>query len=118
MPYKERPVEKLYYTIGEVAERLGVNTSQLRYWEKEFGGLKPKRTGKGDRLYTKEDIATIERIHHLVKEKGFTIQGAKDALKAKENVRTQAEELKERLMALRQGLIDLQAELGAEKGQQ
>ena len=118
MPYKERPVEKLYHTIGEVAEPLGVNTSELRYWEKEFGGLKANRTGKGDRLYTKDDIATIERIHHLVKEKGFTIQGAKDALKAKETVRTQAEELADRLTAIRQGLIDLRDELEPENGQQ
>ncbi|MCB0813473.1 MAG: MerR family transcriptional regulator, partial [Flavobacteriales bacterium] len=98
MPYKERPVEKLYHTIGEVADHFGVNTSLLRYWEKEFRELRPKRTNKGDRLYTKADIERIAKIHHLVKEKGFTIQGAKEALRTKEAVQAGADELKDRLL--------------------
>ncbi len=111
MPYKERPVEKLYHTIGEVAEMLEVNTSLLRYWEKEFGGLRPKRTGKGDRLYTKDDIAKIERIHELVKVKGFTISGAKEALKAGEGVQENAVELQNALQAIRKRLLDLKGRL-------
>ncbi len=82
MPLKEKTIERIYWTIGEVAEQLGVNTSLLRYWEKEFGTLRPKRTGKGDRLYTKDDIAKIRDIQVLLKERGFTIQGAKDQLRS------------------------------------
>lgn len=81
MPLKDRTIERIYWTIGETADQLGVNTSLLRYWEKEFGTLRPKRTTKGDRLYTKEDIARIREIRSLLKERGFTIQGAKDQLK-------------------------------------
>lgn len=81
MPYKEKEIEKLYYTIGEVSEMLGLNASQIRYWETEFTSLKPKKDRKGNRLFTKEDIETIKLIHHLVKEKGFTIDGAKTKLK-------------------------------------
>src|SRR6185369_4690735 len=81
MPLKEKTIERIYWTIGEVAEQLAVNTSLLRYWEKEFGTLRPKRTGKGDRLYTRDDIAKIRDIQVLLKERGFTIQGAKDQLR-------------------------------------
>ncbi|MCB0794089.1 MAG: MerR family transcriptional regulator [Flavobacteriales bacterium] len=112
MPYKERPVSKLYWTIGEVADELTVNTSLIRYWEKEFPGLRPKRSGKGDRLYTNKDILVLRRIHHLVKEKGFTIQGAKEALKAKETVRSRADELKERLTKVRDELLALRELMG------
>ena len=81
MPYKEKEIEKLYYSIGEVSELLGLNASQIRYWETEFNALKPRKDRKGNRLFTKEDIATIKLIYHLVKEKGFTIEGAKTKLK-------------------------------------
>ena len=86
MPLKEKSIERMYWPIGEVAETLGVNTSLLRYWEKEFGTLRPKRTNKGDRLYTKDDIEQVRRIQHLVKDRGFTLQGAKDQLKRHEPV--------------------------------
>jgi DNA-binding transcriptional MerR regulator len=81
MPLKEKTIERMYWSIGEVADTLGVNASLLRYWEKEFGTLRPKRTSKGDRLYTKDDIEQLRRIQHLVKEKGFTLQGAKGQLR-------------------------------------
>lgn len=89
MPLKEKTIERIYWTIGEVAEQLGVNTSLLRYWEKEFGALRPKRTGKGDRLYTKDDIAKIREIQTLLKERGFTIVGAKEQLRAAKKVEEQ-----------------------------
>ncbi|MCB0790956.1 MAG: MerR family transcriptional regulator [Flavobacteriales bacterium] len=111
MPYKERPVEKLYWTIGEVADELEVNTSLIRYWEKEFPGLRPKRSGKGDRVYTDKDILVLKRIYHLVKKKGFTIQGAKDALKAKESIRSRADELKEHLHQVKRKLEELRDKL-------
>lgn len=108
MPYKERTVEKLYHSIGEVAERLGVNTSLIRYWEKEFGTLRPRRNGKGDRLYTMKDIAQLERIHHLVKQKGFTLNGAKEALRGDAPPPPdRMDELRVRLMAVREALIAL-----------
>jgi DNA-binding transcriptional MerR regulator len=81
MPYKERKVEKLYYSIGEVANMFDVNTSLIRFWEKEFDIIKPHKNKKGNRFFTKQDINNIQLIHHLVKEKGMTLNGAKKKLK-------------------------------------
>ena len=72
---------KLYYSIGEVADMFGVNPSLLRFWEKEFPQISPKTAGRGIRQYRKEDVETIGLIYHLVKEKGFTLNGAKQYLK-------------------------------------
>lgn len=72
--------EKRYYKIGEVARAFGVNTSLIRFWEKEFDAIKPKKNGKGDRMFTPEDIKNFRLIYHLVKEKGFTLDGAKKKL--------------------------------------
>lgn len=107
MPLKEKTIERIYWTIGEVAEQLGVNTSLLRYWEKEFGTLRPKRTSKGDRLYTKEDIAKVRDIQHLLKERGFTIQGAKSQIRTKSPGTERLHEIAERLRAVRSALIAL-----------
>lgn len=73
---------KLYYSIGEVAEMLEVNTSLIRFWEKEFPRIKPKKTKKGNRLYTPKEIEKIEQIYILVKEQGYTLDGAKKALRS------------------------------------
>lgn len=73
--------EKMYYSIGEVADAFHVNTSLIRFWEKEFAILKPKKNAKGNRKFTKEDIKNLEIIYHLVKERGFTLEGAKIHLK-------------------------------------
>lgn len=81
MPYKEAKVEKLYYSIGEVAGMFDVNTSLIRYWEKEFDIIKPKKNKKGNRLFTKKDIDNFHIIYHLVKEKGMTLKGAKKKMK-------------------------------------
>lgn len=75
--------EKLYYKIGEVANLFKVNTSLIRYWEQEFDFLKPKKSQKGTRYFNRKDIDNFEIIHHLVKEKGLTIQGTKDYLQNK-----------------------------------
>ena len=111
MPLKEKTIERMYWPIGEVAETLGVNTSLLRYWEKEFGTLRPKRTNKGDRLYTKDDIEQLRRILYLVKEKGFTLQGAREQLRKADNVETAAtldvEQLRNRLLEIRTKLVAL-----------
>lgn len=81
MPYKEKEIEKKYYAIGEVAEIFGVATSLIRFWESEFDVIKPRKNKKGNRQYTKEDLDYIKLIYHLVKEKGYTLQGAKDFIK-------------------------------------
>ncbi len=73
--------DKLYYSIGEVAEIFGVSNSLIRYWETEFSKLKPQKNSRGDRKYAVKDIKTLEGIYILVKEKGYTIEGAKKALK-------------------------------------
>lgn len=73
--------EKRYYGIGEVAKAFGVNTSLIRFWEKEFDALKPKKNAKGNRKFTPEDINNLKLIFHLVKERGFTLEGAKTHLK-------------------------------------
>ncbi|MGQ1928244.1 MerR family transcriptional regulator [Ornithobacterium rhinotracheale] len=78
--------EKLYYKISEVAEAFNVNASLLRFWEKEFDILKPKKNRKGNRYFTPEDIQNLKIIYHLVKEKGYTLEGAKIALQNKEKV--------------------------------
>ena len=83
MPYIEKKVEKLYYSIGEVAEMFKVNTSLIRFWEKEFDVIKPKKNKEGNRFFTKKDIDNLHLIYHLVKEKGMTLSGAKKKLKEK-----------------------------------
>ena len=73
--------EKRYYAIGEVAKAFGVNTSLIRFWEKEFAVLQPKKNAKGNRKFTPDDIKNLQLIYHLVKERGFTLDGAKIHLK-------------------------------------
>jgi DNA-binding transcriptional MerR regulator len=79
----EETPEKLFYSITEIADLFKVNASLIRFWEKEFDFLKPRKTAKGNRTYTKKDIENIRLVYHLVKEKGFTLQGAKEKLKQK-----------------------------------
>jgi DNA-binding transcriptional MerR regulator len=79
---EELEMTKLYYTIGEVADMMDVNTSLIRFWEKEFSILKPKKNKKGNRLFTTKDIDNIKRIYQLVKNEGYTLDGAKSQLKS------------------------------------
>ena len=81
MPYKEKVIQKKYFSIGEVAEMLDVATSLIRFWESEFDIIKPKKNRKGNRQFTREDIENLKLIYHLVKEKGYTLQGAKDLIR-------------------------------------
>ena len=78
--------EKMFFKIGEVCSILNLNASQLRFWEKEFQELKPKKNSRGERIYTKEDIALIKTIHYLREEKGYTVPGAKEAIKNKDSL--------------------------------
>jgi DNA-binding transcriptional MerR regulator len=81
MAYKEKEIEKLYFSIGEVADMFSVAPSLIRFWESEFDIIKPKKNRKGNRQFTREDIDNVRTIFHLVKEKGFTLQGAKEMLR-------------------------------------
>src|SRR6187402_160460 len=81
MPYKDRDISKLYYTMGEVSAMFDVNPSLIRFYEKEFDILQPKKNKKGNRLFTPEDVENLKMIFHLVDDKGFTLKGAKDHLK-------------------------------------
>lgn len=107
MPYKEPIVERLYYSIGEVANMFNVNTSLIRYWEKEFDIIKPHKNKKGNRLFTQQDVDNFHLIYHLVKERGMTLKGAK--LKLKENRQSTEEnfELIKRLKEIRETLISI-----------
>ena len=80
--------EKLYYNIGEVAKAFKVNPSLIRFWDKEFDILKPKKNAKGNRKFRQEDIENLKLIYHLVKEKGYTLEGAKSHLKFDSNKTT------------------------------
>ncbi len=94
-------LKKLYYTIGEVAEKCQVTPSLLRHWETEFPMLKPKKNQKGDRRYTEKDMELVRVIYHLVKEKGYTLQGAREMLKAKSHQPPDKAELIEALENLK-----------------
>ena len=85
-PLKEQKLTKLYYSIGEVAAFFQVNASLIRFWEKEFQVISPKKNRKGNLLFSPKDIENIEKIYQLVKVRGFTLEGAKNALKLKDEV--------------------------------
>lgn len=103
--------EKLYYSIGEVAKAFGVNQSLIRFWDKEFDILKPKKNAKGNRMFTPEDIKNLKLIYHLVKERGFTLEGAKTHLKENQQktldkfeIITKLKTIKSELLALKNSL--------------
>ena len=108
-------MEKLYYSITEVAKTLGENASTLRFWEKEFGFPKPHTNAKGTRFYTKEDIDDIKIVQHLLRNEKLTIDGAKAKLKShkKDDVRRNAE-LVEKLEDIKKELLNIKKELGNE----
>jgi DNA-binding transcriptional MerR regulator len=107
MPYKEKKVEKVFYTIGEVADMFQVKPSLIRFWEKEFDIIKPKKNKKGNRFFTKEDIDNFHLIFHLVKERGLTLKGAQMKLKEnKEDVQSNFEIVKS-LQEIRKILLEL-----------
>lgn len=111
MSYQEEFTEKLYYSIGEVCKILDVNASLIRFWEKEFDILKLKKNKKGNRLFTKDDLDNIKLIYHLVKERGFTLQGAKDKLKGgKGNAKTEIE-MVQSLEKVKSFLLEIKGQL-------
>ena len=98
---------KLYYSISEVAEMFDVNESLLRFWEKEFDIINPRKTAKGTRFYTKEDIDAVRLIYHLIKERGLTLAGAKQKLKDNKDTVIRQEDIVNRLKAIREELNKL-----------
>jgi DNA-binding transcriptional MerR regulator len=111
VPYKKPKVEKVFYSISEVAELFGVNTSNIRFWENEFDILKPHKNAKGNRMFTKEDIENLKIIHHLLKEKGMTIKGAQKKLKENKEDTIQNVEVVSKLQEIKQMLLDIKEEL-------
>lgn len=103
--------EKRYYSIGEVARFFDVNTSLIRFWEKEFDILKPKKNKKGNRLFTNKDFENLKLIHHLVKERGFTLKGAKAKLRGNKEDTAQNAEIVDRLKNVRQALLEIKRQL-------
>jgi DNA-binding transcriptional MerR regulator len=99
--------EKLYYSIGEISEVFNVNASLIRFWEKEFEILKPKKNSKGTRRYSSIDIEKLQTIHHLVKEKGYTLDGAKEQLK----ILNKNFEVIKKLEKVKSNLINIRNEL-------
>ena len=111
MPYIERQIEKLYYSIGEVAKMFNVNTSLIRFWEKEFDVIKPKKNKKGNRFFTKQDIDNLHLIYHLVKEKGMTLSGAKKKIKENKEDTTNNFEVIKSLNEIRNLLLEIKQNL-------
>lgn len=109
MPYKEKVIEKKYFSIGEVAEMMGVATSLIRFWESEFDIIKPKKNRKGNRQFTREDIDNVKLIYHLVKEKGYTLQGAKDLLKNGNDSLKEKIEIIDSLKKVKNFLLEIRA---------
>ena len=111
MAYKEKEIEKLYYSIGEVAEMFTVAPSLIRFWETEFDIIKPKKNRKGNRQFTKEDIDSVRTIFHLVKEKGFTLQGAKEMLRNDSQAVKDKMEMLDSLRNVRSFLVELREKM-------
>ena len=103
--------EKRYYSIGEVAKAFDVNTSLIRFWEKEFDAIKPKKNAKGTRKFTQEDIKNLQLIYHLVKERGFTLEGAKIHLKEEGKKTRNNFEIIRKLEGIKTQLIKIKEQL-------
>ena len=102
---------KVYYSIGEVADMFNVNASLIRFWEKEFDIIKPKKNKKGNRLFTKQDVQNYHVIYHLVKERGYTLQGAKDKLKGNKDEVAENHEIVQRLSSVKSFLLEIKSGL-------
>ncbi len=111
MPYKEREINKLYYTMGEVTAMFGVNASQIRFYEREFDIIQPKKNKKGNRLFTPDDIANLKIIFNLVKDKGYTLQGARDYLRNHKNEARENQRVIDSLQRLKTFLLEVRDSL-------
>ena len=111
MPYREKKIEKLYYSISEVAGMFEVNTSLIRFWESEFDIIKPKKNKRGNRMFTQNDIDNFHLIFHLVKEQGYTLVGAKEKLKNNSEETMANLEVIKSLTNIKEFLIQLRNEI-------
>jgi DNA-binding transcriptional MerR regulator len=103
--------DKRYYSIGEVAKAFDVNASLIRFWDKEFDVLKPKKNAKGNRMFTPEDVKNLQLIYHLVKERGFTLEGAKTHLKEGQKKTLDKFEIISKLETIRTQLTNIKNQL-------
>ncbi|MBR4264973.1 MAG: MerR family transcriptional regulator [Bacteroidales bacterium] len=113
--YDLQKLDKLFYTIGEVAKMFDVNASLIRYWEKEFTIIKPKKNAKGNRLFTKKDIENFHKIYYLVKERGMTLEGAKQHLKNSAGKNDANFEIVKTLKSIKSMILDLKNSLEEKK---
>lgn len=111
MPYKEREINKLYYTMGEVTAMFGVNASQIRFYEREFDIIQPKKNKKGNRLFTQDDISNLKIIFNLVKDKGYTLQGARDYIRSNKNEVKENQRVVDSLERLKKFLVEVRDSL-------
>ncbi len=107
---KDAPLKR-YYSIGEVAELFDVSKSLIRFWESEFDHLKPHKNSKGERRFTVDNIEQLRLIHSLVKERGFTLNGAKQEIERQKTYQKEKEAMIKRLKSIRDGLKKLKKEL-------
>jgi len=103
--------DKRYYSIGELAKAFGVNASLIRFWDKEFDILKPKKNAKGNRMFTPEDVRNLQLIYHLVKERGFTLEGAKTHLKEGQKKTLDKFDIISKLESIKVQLVNIKNEL-------
>lgn len=111
MPYREKKVEKLFYQIGEVSEMFSEPVSTIRFWEREFDILKPKKNNKGNRLFMQEDIKNLKLIHHLLRERGMTLDGAKKYLRNNRDDADYRLEIADTLRNIRAMLVEIRDEI-------
>jgi DNA-binding transcriptional MerR regulator len=107
----ELSAEKRYFNIGEIAKAFDVNASLIRFWDKEFDILKPKKNAKGNRQFTPEDVKNLQLIYHLVKERGFTLDGAKTHLKEGQKKSLDKYEIINKLEEIKATLVSLKNEM-------
>lgn len=110
MPRTRKQAEKIYYSIGEVADMFDVNTSLIRFWEKEFPAIQPHRNRKGTRFYTRNDVNNFHLIYDLVKKQGFTLQGAREKLRQQPQKTVAEFELTQALIKIKDFLLELRSE--------
>jgi len=111
LPYKEKDIEKKYYSIGEVSTMFKVAPSLIRFWESEFEMIQPQKNRRGNRQFTAKDIESIRLIYNLVKERGYTLQGAKEMLKTDRHKSKDKLELLDSLQRVRSFLVDLKKQM-------
>lgn len=111
MSFVRKETKKLFYQIGEVASELNVNVSLIRFWEKEFDIIKPKKNKKGNRQFSQKDFDNLKIIHFLVKEKGYTLEGAKKKIKENKEDKIDNLNIVRHLKEIRKFLVDLKEQL-------